>query len=784
MSAPRCGECIKARPGQRVVRGPNWGWRDEDGGSHYVGTVVSVCRPETGSGYTTHPVEVHWDTGEGGCYRASCMSQTFDLRLIDASPAGVVFSNITCNFCGTKDVTGTRWKCANCAEYNLCHPCYMSDKHNLEHQFLRYDEPGATGVPVSSRKTSKKFKFYGIFPGAEVQSALPGHDPNDINLFDRNQKTVSQNDYVQVITNCSEMRRLQNVGIGYDLSVERRMRYSGKRGLVLSIASNDWVQIQVEGEQPVLNPGCFIPVHKTPRRAFGRSISTGSKGLGYGLSKMTALHAACLSGEEDVVSALVMAEADLEEPDENGDRAVHYAAGCKQSRILELLLNSGVDIGACNIFGETALHVAIKENSAACALILAKNIRASDVNIQDNVGNTVLHSAILAGMQQEIISLILQLPTVNVAIKNQKGKTPLHIAAVKATPWAAGRYSEQLSALINTKDKNDMALLHREAMNGRHHIAQMLLEQGFTPVDTVGGKELKTALSIAVEGGHRKFVEVLIEAGADLNKKDADGNAPLHISVTRNHCEITELLVAAGADLNKKDADGNAPLHISVTRNHCEITELLVAAGADVNKQDANGNTPLHISLMSRLAVKASKLSSTKAPKLKEIATELENLRHEEIDSSLAVACFFISSGSSLKLKNAQGLNPLNIAATIPVVRTLLKWAPKTRGPPPKEASVQTSAEHDTAGAEGSASSTETTGAPGPSDEEANCRSAKKRPKEEEIDDRHTCAICMERERTVAFLCGHGACQECATKIKRCHFCRARVKKRIKLYEG
>ncbi|XP_077560807.1 uncharacterized protein LOC144175627 isoform X4 [Haemaphysalis longicornis] len=701
MSAPRCGECIKARPGQRVVRGPNWGWRDEDGGSHYVGTVVSVCRPETGSGYTTHPVEVHWDTGEGGCYRASCMSQTFDLRLIDASPAGVVFSNITCNFCGTKDVTGTRWKCANCAEYNLCHPCYMSDKHNLEHQFLRYDEPGATGVPVSSRKTSKKFKFYGIFPGAEVQSdngnktgvignirgdarllwktdagklcydnsdkvddslkfkkaarggfcymdhmpkiALPGHDPNDINLFDRNQKTVSQNDYVQVITNCSEMRRLQNVGIGYDLSVERRMRYSGKRGLVLSIASNDWVQIQVEGEQPVLNPGCFIPVHKTPRRAFGRSISTGSKGLGYGLSKMTALHAACLSGEEDVVSALVMAEADLEEPDENGDRAVHYAAGCKQSRILELLLNSGVDIGACNIFGETALHVAIKENSAACALILAKNIRASDVNIQDNVGNTVLHSAILAGMQQEIISLILQLPTVNVAIKNQKGKTPLHIAAVKATPWAAGRYSEQLSALINTKDKNDMALLHREAMNGRHHIAQMLLEQ---------------------------------------------------------------------------------------------------------------------------------------------IATELENLRHEEIDSSLAVACFFISSGSSLKLKNAQGLNPLNIAATIPVVRTLLKWAPKTRGPPPKEASVQTSAEHDTAGAEGSASSTETTGAPGPSDEEANCRSAKKRPKEEEIDDRHTCAICMERERTVAFLCGHGACQECATKIKRCHFCRARVKKRIKLYEG
>lgn len=237
------------------------------------------------------------------------------------------------------------------------------------------------------------------------------------------------------------------------------------------------MRIEVEGDQLELNPGCFIPVHKTPRRAFGRSISTGSKGLGYGLSKMTALHAACLSGEEDVVTALVMAEADLEEPDENGDRAVHYAAGCKQSRILELLLNSGVDIGACNIFGETALHVAIKENSAACALILAKNIRASDVNIQDNVGNTVLHSAIQAGMQQEIISLILQLPTVNVAIKNQEGETPLHIAVLKATPWETQQILQISTEIVDEKTKKGFTALHYAALNNGYEIIKTLVMQ-------------------------------------------------------------------------------------------------------------------------------------------------------------------------------------------------------------------------------------------------------------------------------------------------------------------
>lgn len=268
MAAPSCGKCIKARPGQRVVRGPDWWGGDEDGGIDHVGTVVSVFEPETGIGYASHPIQVKWDAGPLQCYRACCTSGTCDLRLIDAGPSGVTFLNITCCYCETKGVTGTLWKCAECADYNLCHPCYMMDKHNVEHEFFRYDDTSSKGFRVPARKKSTKVPFYGIFLGAEVQShgavkndivanvrgkarllrktddgklyynnsdkvdeslkyikkacggnyyrdhmpaiASPGHDPKDLELFRKNWKTMSPGDTVQVIKAAEQLERLQS----------------------------------------------------------------------------------------------------------------------------------------------------------------------------------------------------------------------------------------------------------------------------------------------------------------------------------------------------------------------------------------------------------------------------------------------------------------------------------------------------------------------------------------------------------------------------------------------
>lgn len=51
-----------------------------------------------------------------------------------------------------------------------------------------------------------------------------------------------------------------------------------------------------------------------------------------------------------------------------------------------------------------------------------------------------------------------------------------------------------------------------------------------------------------------------------------------------------------------------------------------------------------------------------------------------------------------------------------------------------------------------------------------------------EIEESYTCSICMERRRNVAFLCGHGACDDCSQTLRTCHMCRKLIARKINLY--
>lgn len=79
--------------GTRVVRGPDWRWRDEDGGEGHAGTVVKVKGPRSliklpGSTAAEEKcVTVIWDNGEEHEHRAG-KDGAFDLRVLDNAPCG------------------------------------------------------------------------------------------------------------------------------------------------------------------------------------------------------------------------------------------------------------------------------------------------------------------------------------------------------------------------------------------------------------------------------------------------------------------------------------------------------------------------------------------------------------------------------------------------------------------------------------------------------------------------------------------------------------------------
>jgi ankyrin repeat protein len=88
--------------------------------------------------------------------------------------------------------------------------------------------------------------------------------------------------------------------------------------------------------------------------------------------------------------------------------------------------------------------------------------------------------------------------------------------------------------------------------------------------------------------GHAEIVEILLEAGADVNKAATDTDTALYGAAQEGHAAIVAILLAWGADVNcaVTGADGNpdTPLFIASTKGHEKVVEMLLEGGADANK--------------------------------------------------------------------------------------------------------------------------------------------------------------------------------------------------------
>ena len=91
-------------------------------------------------------------------------------------------------------------------------------------------------------------------------------------------------------------------------------------------------------------------------------------------------------------------------------------------------------------------------------------------------------------------------------------------------------------------------------------------------------------------------VHEFLVLGVDLNATALlDIRTPLHLVAANNeNPEVVNLLINAGADVNAVDGNGSTPLHATAKFNeNPEVLTVLIRAEADVNAKDEIGQTPL-----------------------------------------------------------------------------------------------------------------------------------------------------------------------------------------------
>lgn len=88
---------------------------------------------------------------------------------------------------------------------------------------------------------------------------------------------------------------------------------------------------------------------------------------------------------------------------------------------------------------------------------------------------------------------------------------------------------------------------------------------------------------------------MLIEAGADVNEANYNGERPLHVATEKKDAGCIRLLLEAGANVNGENRQGKTPLSLAVESNSLEILRLLLRTGLNVNVFDKRGRTPLHL---------------------------------------------------------------------------------------------------------------------------------------------------------------------------------------------
>ena len=324
-----------------------------------------------------------------------------------------------------------------------------------------------------------------------------------------------------------------------------------------------------------------------------------------------------------VCRVLIDAGADVNTRNNCQESPLHYA--CKEGAldVVKMLVEAGVGVRDTNDKGWTCLHVAARFAHIETVRYLV-GFPEDDLNFEDSDNHTALHLAVrekLTDVVQVLIDAGADIDTVN-----KDGWAPLDSACEYGTLDVVKMLVEAGTGLRDTIDEG-RTCLHIAACFGQTETVRYLVGLPFVDMNHRDGIN-RTALGLAVDEEHTDIVQVLMDAGADIDTQNNEGWSPLHSACGSGALDVVKMLVRAGAkvsatndegetcfnraarcghteivrylaglpevDVNHRGPDNHTALDDAIVNEETDVVQVLIDAGAYIDTQNNEGRSPLH----------------------------------------------------------------------------------------------------------------------------------------------------------------------------------------------
>jgi ankyrin repeat protein len=260
--------------------------------------------------------------------------------------------------------------------------------------------------------------------------------------------------------------------------------------------------------------------------------------------------------DQDALRALVRQHANIDVPQEDGTTALQWAAHWNDLETVQMLLRAGANPKLANRYGVTPLsEAAAAGNGAMIEALLNAGADAKSLTTAD--GETVLMTAARSGDVKSVQLLLDHGAEIN-AKENYRGQTALMWAAAEGHPAVVKLL------LARGADWKVLSLARDTSM------PKLSAASSVTPMARGG----LGALHFAAREGDIETGRVMLDAGVDVNSKDADSTTPLVVGILNKHYAFAKFLLDRGADPNLADARGRAALYATLDLRNEDYSAL------------------------------------------------------------------------------------------------------------------------------------------------------------------------------------------------------------------